>query len=77
MFKQVQIDEPDGTPLAVCLNDCEIDRGHSYSELARICFQVGCAFAEMRWGKPTNNNHKTRIMLLPRTYQILSLKAQS
>ncbi len=41
--------EPEGTPLAVCVNDCEIDYGQPYKELARVCFQVGCAFAERRW----------------------------
>jgi hypothetical protein len=40
----------DGAPLAVCVNDCQLDYGQARSELVRICFQVGCAFAEMRWG---------------------------
>ena len=75
MFKELIADEADGTPLAVCINDCEIDRGHSYSELARICFQVGCAFAEMRWGKPTDKTHRFKILPPPQTYQILPLKA--
>ena len=39
-----------GSPLAVCVNDCEIDYGQPPSELAPICFRVGCAFAPMRWG---------------------------
>jgi len=43
----------DGSPLAVCINDCQLDYGQPGSELARICFQVKCAFAEMRWGKST------------------------
>jgi hypothetical protein len=75
MFKELIIDEPYGAPLAVCINDCEIDRGHSYSELSKVCFQVGCAFAEMRWGKNTEEDGGLRIMILPRTYQIESLKA--
>jgi hypothetical protein len=37
-------------PLAVCVNDCRLDCGQSASDLAPVCFQVGCAFAEMRWG---------------------------
>ena len=37
-------------PLAVCLNDCEIDSGQHDPELKRVCFMVRCAFAEMRWG---------------------------
>ena len=40
----------DGGPLAVCVNDCQLDYGQPSSELIRICFQVQCAFAEMRWG---------------------------
>ena len=39
-----------GAPLAVCLNDCQIDCGQEASELALVCFKVGCAFAGMRWG---------------------------
>lgn len=40
----------DGGPLAVCINDCQLDYGQPRSELVGICFQLGCAFAEMRWG---------------------------
>ena len=41
----------DGSPLAVCINDCQLDYGQPSSELMRICFKVHCAFAEMRWGR--------------------------
>lgn len=41
-----------GGPLAVCINDCQLDYGQASSELIRICFQVRCAFAELRWGRP-------------------------
>lgn len=41
----------DGSPLAVCINDCQLDYGQPSSELMRICFSVHCAFAEMRWGR--------------------------
>jgi hypothetical protein len=41
----------DGSPLAVCINDCQLDYGQPSSELAPICFGVHCAFAEMRWGR--------------------------
>jgi hypothetical protein len=40
----------DGGPLAVCVNDCKLDYGQASSELIQLCFQVQCAFAEMRWG---------------------------
>jgi len=43
----------DGGPLAVCINDCQLDYGQTSSELIRVCFQVRCAFAEMRWGSST------------------------
>lgn len=52
MAKLVNITEPDGSPLAVCINDCEIDYGQPGFELAKVCFRLGCAFAEMRWGNP-------------------------
>jgi hypothetical protein len=48
VIKKLKV-EPDGSPLAVCVNDCEIDYGQPYVELAPVCFQVGCAFAERRW----------------------------
>jgi hypothetical protein len=48
VIKKLKV-EPDGSPLAVCVNDCEIDYGQPYAELAPVCFQVGCAFAERRW----------------------------
>ena len=41
----------DGTALAVCINDCQLDYGQAGSELSPICFRVRCAFAEMRWGR--------------------------
>lgn len=41
--------EPDGAPLMVCINDCALDHGQPYSELAPVCFRLGCAFAEARW----------------------------
>jgi hypothetical protein len=40
---------PEGAPLTVCINDCAIDCGQPYNELAPICFRLGCAFAEARW----------------------------
>ena len=40
----------DGGPLAVCINDCQLDYGQPKSKLIRLCFEVQCAFAEMRWG---------------------------
>ena len=39
----------DGAPLTVCINDCALDCGQPYSELAPVCFRLGCAFAEARW----------------------------
>ena len=42
--------EQNGRPLGVCINDCEVDYGQPYADLSRTCFQLGCAFAVMRWG---------------------------
>jgi hypothetical protein len=50
MTKRVKANDPGGSPLAVCINDCEIDYGQPGSDLAKVCFKLGCAFAEMRWG---------------------------
>ena len=48
--KSRELEKCDGGPLAVCVNDCQLDYGQANSELIRTCFQVRCAFAEMRWG---------------------------
>ena len=48
--KQREPEGNNGGPLAVCINDCQLDYGQASSELVHICFQVRCAFAEMRWG---------------------------
>ena len=42
--------EFNGQQLGVCINDCEVDYGQPHSELSTTCFQLGCAFASMRWG---------------------------
>ena len=42
-------DVTDGAPLTVCVNDCALDHGQPYGELAPVCFRLGCAFAEARW----------------------------
>ncbi len=42
-------DVPEGAPLTVCVNDCALDHGQPYRELAPVCFRLGCAFAELRW----------------------------
>ena len=46
----VRLAEPDGRPLGVCINDCEVDYGQPYSDLIGTCFRLRCAFATMRWG---------------------------
>lgn len=51
MIKRVNMNNLEGKPLAVCINDCEIDYGQPGSDLAKVCVRLGCAFAEMRWGK--------------------------
>ena len=48
---QSETEAGDGGPLAVCINDCQLEFGQPRSELIKVCFQVQCAFAEMRWGR--------------------------
>lgn len=63
---------PDGAPLAVCVNDCELDYGQSHGELMKVCFRLGCAFAEMRWGaKPVS---EIAPIFTRRTHQIQAFK---
>jgi hypothetical protein len=61
--------EVTGAPLAVCINDCYIDYGQRASELAPVCFQVGCAFAEMRWGPCESTHHSSSTAPDPREPQ--------
>ncbi|HWP45197.1 MAG TPA: hypothetical protein VNO14_18285 [Blastocatellia bacterium] len=53
MLDQGKAIESFGAPLAICLNDCEIDYGQPAAELQMVCFRLRCAFAEMRWGSNT------------------------
>jgi hypothetical protein len=65
--------EPDakrGAPLAVCVNDCQLDYGQPASELAPVCFQVGCAFAEMRWGSSSASPMAVIIRGNQRTFEV-------
>jgi len=59
-----------GAPLAVCVNDCMLDYGQPAAELMRVCFQVRCAFAEMRWGRPelTDDNPSSSSLEEPTTH---------
>jgi len=51
MMLQVSSSATVGEPLAVCVNDCAVDAGQPAEDLIKVCFSLGCAFAEMRWGK--------------------------
>ena len=53
----------DGSPLAVCINDCQLDYGQASSELIKVCFQVRCAFAEMRWGRAAAAAYQDRTIM--------------
>jgi hypothetical protein len=59
-----------GNPLVVCVNDCRLDYGQPHSQLSPVCFQVNCAFAEMRWGKRAEHDC---IVLAPPPQQGLPL----
>lgn len=65
----------DGSPLAVCINDCEIDFGQPEAELSSLCFRLGCAFAEMRWGSLSQKGKTAANSSARRTYQIESGKS--
>jgi hypothetical protein len=56
--------EKEGRPLAVCINDCQLDFGQPKSELRRTCFNLGCAFAELRWGQAARPEPAETIQLL-------------
>lgn len=66
--------ESEGIPLAVCISDCHLDCGQPKSELAVLCFQVHCAFAEMRWGNRIDPVHKAPIFSPQRLHQIAPSK---
>lgn len=58
-----EIQAGDGGPLAVCINDCQLDYGQPDAELMRVCFSVRCAFAEMRWGPSAAEAFKRNSLL--------------
>lgn len=62
--------ESEGTPLAVCISDCQLDNGQPRAELAVLCFQVRCAFAEMRWGNRIDPANKAPIFSPQRLHHI-------
>ena len=65
----------DGGPLAVCLNDCAIDRGQSSTELAPLCFRLGCAFAELRWRGCIEHNGEIAALVRLEIKQMYSFPA--
>jgi hypothetical protein len=69
--------EDQGAPLAVCINDCAIDHGQAHSELAPMCFRLGCAFAELRWRKGVNENSQIPIQGLILGHVFFQLRKQS
>ncbi len=76
MTNHESIEELPGTPLAVCINDCAIDQGQSHSELAPMCFRLGCAFAEMRWRKSIETSGEMAIIIRQQIQQSLLTKLQ-
>jgi hypothetical protein len=77
MRNYTENEEPLGTPLAVCVNDCAIDHGQSHSELAPICYRVGCAFAEMRWRRSLETSGEIAMVVRQQIHQIVSARSQS
>jgi hypothetical protein len=76
MNNRMASEEPLGAPLAVCINDCAIDQGQSHSELAPICYRVGCAFAEMRWRRSIETSGELALVVRQQINQIVSARAQ-
>lgn len=76
MKKQRVKEESAGRPLMVCLNDCALDHGQPSSELAPVCFKLGCAFAEMRWKSSVEKSDEMAHALPQQTFQIYSNRLQ-
>ena len=72
MINERANDEVVGAPLVVCINDCALDHGQPSSELAPICFKLGCAFAEMRWKSSIEKSGEMAGIIQQQTYQIHS-----
>jgi hypothetical protein len=62
----------EGAPLMVCINDCALDHGQPYEELAPVCFKLGCAFAEMRWKNSVDKAEEMAMAMTQQTFQIYS-----
>ncbi|HVG18695.1 MAG TPA: hypothetical protein VNI02_06550 [Blastocatellia bacterium] len=76
MTKQRVKEESGGSPLMVCLNDCALDQGQPPSELAPVCFELGCAFAEMRWKSSVEKSDEMAAALPRQTFRIYSNRLQ-
>jgi hypothetical protein len=63
MTNQRANEEIVGAPLVVCINDCALDQGQPPSELAPICFKLGCAFAEMRWKGSVEDSDEMSVII--------------
>jgi hypothetical protein len=53
-----------GAPLAVCVNDCQLDHGQNPLELVVLCFKVHCAFARMRWADAIDNGCEIKSVVM-------------
>lgn len=76
MTKQRVKEDSAGSPLMVCINDCALDQGQSSVELAPLCFELGCAFAVMRWKSSVDNSDEMAAILPQQTFQIYSNRLQ-
>lgn len=74
MVNRDKVVETFGAPLAICINDCEIDYGQPYAELEKVCFRLHCAFAEMRWGNGECSSLDPVAYLTQKFYQIETRK---
>ncbi|HMG36714.1 MAG TPA: hypothetical protein VKM94_22450 [Blastocatellia bacterium] len=64
-----------GAPLAVCINDCELDRGQKPVDLAVLCFKMQCAFADMRWGGAVETSCELKSLVVLQSPKVVTTKA--
>lgn len=75
MKDRTAIEESPGAPLAVCVNDCAIDHGQPASELAPMCFRLGCAFAEMRWKRSAEDSGEMGPVIRQQIAQLVAARS--
>src|SRR5262245_27969828 len=63
-MQECTVRQMNGAPLAVCVNDCQLDHGQNPLELVVLCFKVHCAFARMRWADAIENGCELKSVVM-------------